>query len=150
MLAEPRALAPAPAGCKAMGWGHDPELGPPAWGQKESSEGDKLGFRGPWVCVSLPHGTEEESEAGSSGMAKESCPSLTAYSPSPGHGPTHRSSRQSSSPHGTCTYGTPQRAPSAPHRPNGGSLGGIPSLLHPQTQPCLPAPAQALQHEGKP
>lgn len=83
MLAEPRALAPAPAGCKAMGWGHDPELGPPAWGQKESSEGDKLGFRGPWVCVSLPHGTEEESEAGSSGMAKEMMPPPHSVLPLP-------------------------------------------------------------------
>lgn len=31
-----------------------------------------------------------------------------------GQGPTHHSSRRSSFPHGTCTYGTPQRAPSTP------------------------------------
>lgn len=59
----------------AMQWGeHDPEVGAPVWGQKESSGGDKLGFRDPWVCVSLPCGTEQEPEAGSSGMAKESPP----------------------------------------------------------------------------
>ena len=67
--------------------GHDPEPGAPAWGQKDfSGRGDKLGFRGPWVCVSLPRGTEWEPEGGFSGMAKENHPG-PAVCPLPRAGP---------------------------------------------------------------
>lgn len=82
--------------------------------KKESPGEDKLGFKGPWLCVSLPHGTEQEPEADFSGTAKESPPAPQCAPPSLGQGSTHRSSRQSLSLHGTCTYDTPQRARSVP------------------------------------
>lgn len=143
-------MEPSPRLAAMQCRGHDPELGAPAQGQKQSpGGGTSLGSEALKVYVSLLCGTEQEPKAGSSGMARESPPALQC-APHPGRAPLTAPVGEVRPPMEHVPTGHPREPRQHPHRPGGGSPGAAPSLLQPQSQPCrTKASGDAHSNAGK-